>query len=130
MGFLRMHKKIIPYRNDLAQKARELRNNSTFSEKKLWKYLKRKQLKGFDFDRQKPIGNYIVDFFCNELMLAIEIDGDSHNEKEKYDNLRQKELEELGIIILRFDGHAVIKNTQGILQTIYNWIEEYEKTHP
>jgi very-short-patch-repair endonuclease len=63
-------------------------------------------------------------------MLAIEIDGDSHNEKEKYDKLRQKELEQLGITILKFDGHSVLKNSQGVLQTIYNWIEVYEKTHP
>jgi very-short-patch-repair endonuclease len=57
---------IIPYRSDLKEKARELRNNSTPAEKSLWKYLSRKQIRGYDFDRQTPIDNYIVDFMCKE----------------------------------------------------------------
>jgi very-short-patch-repair endonuclease len=79
-----MKKKIIlKYKPELVARARELRNNATYSERFLWRYLKRKQIKGYDFDRQKPIDNYIVDFFCNELMLAIEIDGESHNDRAK-----------------------------------------------
>jgi len=69
----------------LKEPARELRKNSTLSEVLLWRYLKGRQMLGHDFDRQKPIGNFIVDFFCNELMLAIEIDGDSHNAKVDQD---------------------------------------------
>ena len=103
-------KKIIPYNPELVALARELRNNPTFSECVLWKHLKRKQMRGYDFDRQKPIDNYIVDFFGNELMLAIEIEGDSHNERIEDDKRRQECLEELGVSFLRFDGFYVIKN--------------------
>jgi len=61
-------------------------------------------MKGFDFHRQKPIGNYIVDFFCNELMLAIELDGESNFGKEAEDAERQQEIEKFGITFLRFDN--------------------------
>ena len=124
------NKTIIPYNHDLVEKAKELRKNSTYSERVLWKYLRRKQIKDYDFDRQKPIDKYIVDFFCNELMLAIEVDGDSHNEKQEYDKKRQDTLEELGVCFLRFDGNEVIKNTEGVLQVILDWIEENEEPTP
>jgi very-short-patch-repair endonuclease len=118
-------RKIIPYNPALKEKARYLRNNSTLSEVLLWKHLKGKQMCGFDFHRQKPLDNYIVDFFCNELMLAIEIDGDSHIGKEKYDEIRQKRLEGLGIKFLRFADMDVKKNMNGVIETIENWIEQY-----
>ena len=107
-----------------------LRNNPTFSERFLWKHLKRKQIRGYDFDRQKPIDNYIVDFFCNELMLAIEIDGDSHNEKENYDLRRQDRLEGLGVSFLRFDGLQVVNNIDVVLQVIYRWVEKHGEPTP
>ncbi|MCB9059634.1 MAG: endonuclease domain-containing protein [Calditrichae bacterium] len=125
-----MMRKIIPYKHELVKKDRELRNNATLSERMLWKYLKRKQLRGYDFDRQKPIDNYIVDFFCYDLMLAIEIDGETHLNKKEYDEHREQRLNELGIKILRFDGHTVLKNTLGVVQTIVDWIEGYEKHTP
>jgi very-short-patch-repair endonuclease len=71
-------RKIIPYNPKSKQLARNLRNNSTKSEIILWMRLKGIQMKGYDFHRQKPLDNYIADFFCHELMLAIEIDGYSH----------------------------------------------------
>ncbi|MCH7754502.1 endonuclease domain-containing protein [candidate division KSB1 bacterium] len=128
-------KKIIPYNPKLKERARYLRNNSTLSEVLLWQHLKGKQMQGFDFDRQKPIDNYIVDFFCNELMLVIEIDGESHIEKIVYDKHRQKRLESLGIRFLRFYDIDVKKNMNGVLSTIENWIFEKNKskiikTHP
>ncbi|MEX0360394.1 MAG: endonuclease domain-containing protein, partial [Allomuricauda sp.] len=64
-------RKIIPYNPKLKELARQLRNNSTKAEIILWQKLKRKQLHGYDFHRQKPIDNYILDFFCHELMLGI-----------------------------------------------------------
>jgi len=124
------NKTIQPYDQSLVKRAHELRNNATFSERVLWKHLKRKQLKGYDFDRQKPIDKYIVDFFCNELMLCIEIDGESHNYKESYDKNRQVILEKMGISFLRFDGFQVINNTEGVLQHIHDWVDKYEETHP
>ncbi|MBU0559234.1 MAG: DUF559 domain-containing protein [Bacteroidetes bacterium] len=117
-----MKRKIIPYNPNLKEKARELRNNSTTSEIRLWKLLKGRQMCGFDFHRQKPIDKYIVDFFCSELMLAIEIDGISHLGKEKYDAYRQKRLEELGVIFLRFDDNDVYYKLPEVIKTIEKWI--------
>lgn len=117
-------RKIIPYNPKLKQLARNLRNNSTKSEIILWTHLKGKQMQGYDFHRQKPIGNYIVDFFCNELSLAIEIDGDSHCGKEVEDAKRQKELEKLGVHFLRFEDSDVFYRLDGVLIRIENWIAE------
>jgi len=72
----------ISYHPKLKELARKLRNNSTKSEIKLWQYLKSKRMMGYDFHRQKPIDNYIVDFFCNKLQLAIELDGYTHTFKK------------------------------------------------
>ncbi len=115
-------KRIFQYNSKLKERARYLRNNSTLSEVLLWRHLKGKQMLGFDFDRQKPIDNYIVDFFCNELMLAIEIDGDSHDSKVEYDKNRQTKLESLGLHFLRFSDLDVKSNMEGVISTIENWI--------
>ena len=115
-------KNILPYNPLLRDIARQLRNNSTLSEILLWRHLKGKQLLGYDFDRQRPIGNFIVDFFCNELMLAIEIDGESHSEKADQDAERQKILEESGVQFLRFADNEVKKNIEGVVAAIERWI--------
>ena len=127
-----MKRQIIPYNPKLKQLARDLRNNSTLSEVLLWKQLKGKQMMGYDFHRQKPLDEYIVDFFCNELMLAIEIDGDSHRDEDVYKNdiKRQHRLETLGISFLRFTDIQVKTNMRNVVDTIAGWIEVYEGTHP
>lgn len=79
----------------------------------------------YDFHRQKPIGNYIVDFFCKELMLAIEIDGVSHDEKYYRDIERQKEIEKYGIKFLRFQDIDVKINLEGVLAAIRGWIKKH-----
>ena len=119
-------KVIIPYKPKLKEVARKLRKSGTLSEVLLWRYLKGKQVLGYDFDRQKPIDNYIVDFFCNELMLAIEIDGCSHNEKSEEDRIRQAKLESLGIRFLRFHDSDIKKNIQGVLWVIEDWIRNHK----
>jgi very-short-patch-repair endonuclease len=121
-----MKRKIIPYNPKLKEYARELRNNSTLSEVLLWNHLKGKQMKGFDFHRQKPIDNYIVDFYCPELFLAIEIDGSSHYHEEavEKDRVRQTRLESLGVKFLRFDDLDVKKRIDKVLEEIEIWIEE------
>ena len=81
-------------------------------------------MRGFDFDRQKPIDNYIVDFFCKDLKLAIEIDGDSHYGKEYKDKLRDKRLGEFGITVLRFDDLVVRYKLEQVLTAIENWIDK------
>jgi len=115
---------IIPYRPELVQRARELRKNLTPAETLLWKYLKRKQINGFDFDRQKPIDRYIVDFYCKLLKLAIEVDGQSHDFKIKYDIKRQKRLESFGIKVIRFTEKEVLHDLDNVLTEIEYWTTE------
>lgn len=119
-------RKIIPYNPKLKQIARNLRNNSILSEVLLWQHLKNKQIQGYDFHRQKPIAKYIVDFFCDELLLAIEIDGNSHDEKLDEDLKRQKELEKYRIEFLRFNDVDVKKNIEGVVAEIEKWIEKHK----
>ncbi len=121
-----MKKPFLPYNPKLKELARDLRNNSTLAEVLLWNELKGKQMMGYDFHRQKPIDRYIVDFFCPVLMLAIEIDGDSHFGRDKEDAKRQNELEQMGIRFLRFDDLEVKINMSGVLKKIGQWII----THP
>lgn len=103
--------------------ARELRNNSTLSEILLWEHLKKDRRRSYDFHRQKPIDEYIVDFFSPELMLAVEIDGKSHRLKGVEDEIRQKRLEELGIQLLRFEDAMVKSSLDQVILAIDNWIE-------
>lgn len=113
-----MRNEIIPYRKDLKAKARELRKNSTLSEVILWQEIRKKQL-GVQFHRQVPILDYIVDFYCHELKLAIEINGSSHEWKTKYDHLRIKRLESYGVKFLIFDDVDVKQNIKWVLNEIY-----------
>jgi very-short-patch-repair endonuclease len=119
---------IIPYNPDLKELARDLRKNMTLSEVLLWNQLKQKNMLGYDFDRQRPIGNYIVDFYCKELSLAIEIDGDTHIYKYEEDEIRQKALENLGIRFLRFEDIEVKKNISNVLRVIEDWIKKNKPT--
>ena len=110
-----MPNKIIPYNPALKELARKLRKNSTLSEVLLWQQIKNKSL-GVEFHRQVPIDNYIIDFYCHELMLCIEIDGNSHEIDTVFENdiKRQEKLESLGVRFLRFNDKEVktdIKNT-------------------
>lgn len=96
----------------------------TFSEVLLWNELKSKKMLGFDFDRQRPINNFIVDFYCKELNLALEIDGDTHFFRDDSDEERQSILEKLGVHFLRFDDLEVKRNMNNVLRVIINWIEK------
>ncbi|MBI4429512.1 MAG: endonuclease domain-containing protein, partial [Ignavibacteriales bacterium] len=102
--------------------ARMLRKNMTLSEILLWNKLKKKQMMGFDFHRQRPIDQYIVDFFCPRLLLVVEIDGDSHEWKLEKDSVRQGEIEDYGVHFLRFPDHEVKKELDGVLEVIRDWI--------
>jgi very-short-patch-repair endonuclease len=127
-----MKRKIIPYNPNLKALARELRNNSTKSEIILWLKLKGKQMYGYDFHRQKPIDNYILDFFCHELMLGIEVDGYSHEflEVQEKDSIKEKRMNELGIELLRFSDFQVLRDMENVMRAIEFYIEEYEKHTP
>ncbi|MEN8186246.1 MAG: endonuclease domain-containing protein [Bacteroidota bacterium] len=127
-----VRRKIIPYNPKLKSLARELRNNSTKAEIFLWLRLRRKQIYGYDFHRQKPIDNYILDFFCHELMLGIEIDGYSHEFIIVYekDNIKTKKMNELGINILRFTDFQVKNDIENVMRGIEQYIIQFENTHP
>ncbi len=122
----------ITYHPKLKTFARKLRNNSTKAEVKLWKELQNKQVYAYKFTRQKPIGNYIADFFCNKLKLVIEVDGYSHNFEQVIDKDEKKEdsLTKLGITVLRFDDDEVMKDMNNVLRVIENYIFEFEIKFP
>ena len=84
----------------------------------MWNFIKGKQIRGCDFHRQKPIGNFIVDFYCSELLLAIEIDGESHYGNEEKDLKRQKEIEKHGVRFLRFDESEIYYQLDKVIKTI------------
>jgi very-short-patch-repair endonuclease len=119
---------IYPYNPKLKELARQLRNNSTFAEVLLWNELKNKQIKRYDFHRQKPILNYILDFFCSELKLAIEVDGITHDNEESSSNdiERQKAVEALGISFLRFSDEDIKTQIEGVVKEIEHYIESFE----
>lgn len=105
---------------DLFQLARQNRKLATVAEEILWDYLRSRRLLGYKFRRQQPMANYIIDFFCLEMNLAIEVDGEYHeDEKQKlYDYERTIELNALNITVLRFTNEEVINNTQEVLSKI------------
>ena len=78
---------------------------------------------GFQFNRQKPLGKFVVDFYCKSLYLVIEVDGSSHDGREEYDRDREIDLQKLGLTILRFPDRDVRKNIRGVLKTIEMWID-------
>lgn len=120
-----MRRKIIPYNPKLKELARHLRNNSTKSEIWLWKRLKGRQRLGYDFHRQKPIDDFILDFFCHELMLGIELDGVSHmfDEVQERDRLKTERMKQLGITVLRFHDDEVFDDIDAVVRVIDGWIE-------
>ncbi|MHA7943494.1 endonuclease domain-containing protein [Formosa sp. 3Alg 14/1] len=122
-------RKIIPYDPKLKAYARSLRNNSTKAEIYLWLKLKGKQMHGYDFHRQKPIDRFIVDFFCYELMLGIELDGFTHEsiEVQRKDEIKEKRLNQLGVSVLRFTDAEVKTQMESVLRAILDYIEDYEK---
>ena len=126
-----MKNKIIPYNSTLKVLARELRNNSTKTEVILWNKIKKKSL-GVEFHRQVPIDEYIVDFFCHELLLVIEIDGATHYYNFKKDEIRQKKLESFGLKVIRFDDRDVRYALNDVLRAIELTIEEMKdkEKHP
>jgi len=88
-------------------------------------------MRGYDFHRQKPLGDYIVDFFCHELMLAIELDGYSHllDEIKEKDNVKEQAIEELGVHELRFSDQQVFHDMDNVIRAIHAYVDEWEKEH-
>ena len=109
-------------KKQIIDRRKELRNNSTDAEKRLWYFLKNKQLNGRKFTRQHSIGKYIVDFYCSKEQLIIELDGDQHNEddQKKHDEIRTKYLESLNKRVIRFTNMDVLFKTDNVLNEIEN----------
>ena len=117
---------MLPYNENLKQHARQLRKTMTDAEKHLWVKVRMKQLKGHQFYRQKPIGDYIVDFYCPKTKLVIEVDGSQHlsDEMTEYDRIRDEYLSSLGLRVLRFTNTEILTNTNGVLERISENMEE------
>ena len=118
---------IIPYRTDLTERVRELRRKMTLAEVLLWRQLKGKQLCGYDFDRQKPLGRRIVDFYSKELALAVDVDGSVHDYTREQDERRHEEIEALGVTHLRFWNYDVKNDIGSVLRRIIEWIRAEEQ---
>ena len=112
-----------PYNKNLKQPSRDLRNNMTDAEQLLWQRLRRKQILGLQFYRQKPILNFIVDFYCPSANLVIECDGGQHYTADglEADRARDQALAQLGLNVLRFDNRQILTETDAVVDQIY-WI--------
>jgi very-short-patch-repair endonuclease len=124
---------IIPYNPKLKQLARELRKNATVTEMVVWKHVRGKAF-GVEFHRQVPMLEYIVDFYCHELKLVIEVDGITHDFDgvSEQDAMRQKSIEEYGVSFLRFSSREVIENISSVILSIEFMVErlQREQTSP
>ena len=106
----------------ILERCRSLRKNATNAENLLWQLLRNRQLLGFKFRRQHPVAGYVADFYCHEARLVIELDGSGHaaNKQAAYDADRTRNLETLGLRVMRFGNNQVLQETQAVLQTIAN----------
>ncbi|MHC1707095.1 MAG: endonuclease domain-containing protein [Bacteroidales bacterium] len=112
---------------EILRLAGELRNHSTKAEKILWQQIRGKKILGYKFRRQHAVDQFILDFFCYEALLAIEVDGEVHNEsyQAERDEERSKLLNRFGIHVLRFTNQQVENNIDQVLQEIKNALQEY-----
>jgi len=110
----------LPYNPMLRERAKELRKAGNLSEVLMWKKFHKRKFKNFDFDRQKIIGNYIVDFYCLECRVVIEIDGSSHDNKAEYDYARDKFLEGLGLTVIHISADDVLNRLDDVMLCLYN----------
>ncbi|MFO1388370.1 endonuclease domain-containing protein [Cellvibrio sp.] len=111
---------MLPYKPTLKPFARKLRSNMTNAEIILWSRLRRKQIMGVQFYRQKPIAGYVADFYCASCSLVIELDGDSHyqDDAQEYDRVRDELMRSMGLSILRFTNQDVEQNLDAVLLKI------------
>jgi very-short-patch-repair endonuclease len=110
----------LPYNPKLRERARELRKAGNLPEVLLWNQLKCHKFKGFDFDRQKIIGNFIVDFFCSNCNVVLEIDGSTHDNKAEYDAERDAFLIGLGLKVIHIYAKDVLQSLNIVMETLYD----------
>jgi very-short-patch-repair endonuclease len=103
--------------------AKMLRRNMTLPELVLWSRLRDRKVFNVKFRRQHPIDIFIVDFYCHELKLVIEVDGEVHNDRKEYDSGREAELNKYGIKVLRLTNHQVIFDLKEVVKTICQYLD-------
>ena len=115
-----------PYRNTLKEPARSLRSAMTDAEQVLWQHIRRKQIQGVQFYRQKPLLSFIVDFYCPAAKLVIEVDGSQHFDEgnQAKDQSRDAALTGLGLRVLRFDNRQILLETNAVLIVIDEVVKE------
>ena len=115
-----------PYNKYLKLPSRDLRNNMTDAEQLLWQRLRRKQILGLQFYRQKPILNFIVDFYCPAANLIIECDGGQHYTEDgrSADQIRDQALSELGLVVVRYSNRQILTEIDGVVEQIYCVVEQ------
>jgi very-short-patch-repair endonuclease len=123
-----MKKEFLWYHPKQKEYARWHRNNSTFSEILFWIQVRNKQIRGYDFHRQKPVDYFILDFFCPRLMLGIELDGITHHEDAVIakDKIKEERMKSLGISMLRFPDVQVYNHMPDVLSEIHLFIDDFE----
>ena len=114
------------YKETLKANARQLRQNMTEAEQLIWYRVRRKQIMGVQFYRQKPLLNFIVDFYCAKARLVIELDGGQHfeDEHQEKDIIRDKALMDIDLLVLRFDNYQVLTETESVINRIYEVVAE------
>ncbi|MCL1823923.1 MAG: DUF559 domain-containing protein [Oscillospiraceae bacterium] len=110
----------LPFNQDLRERARELRKAGNLCEVIMWKQFHKKKFKGYDFDRQKIIGNYIADFYCVDCGVVIEIDGKSHDNRDIYDGDRNSYMKNLGLTVIRIQAYDVFNNLHKVMEMLNN----------
>jgi len=118
---------VLHYQSYLKNYSRVLRNNCTKEEQLLWFYLRKRNILGFQFYRQRPIDDYVVDFVCMKLKLIIEVDGSDHEYKYDEDLLREEKLKNLGFIILRIKNNQIRNNLEGVVKFITENVDSLSK---
>ena len=122
----------IQYNTTAKERGRALRKQGILGEVLLWEKLRRRQMRGYQFNRQKPLDKYIVDFYCRKLDLVIEVDGASHQEDQAHleDMDRENALRVMGLSVLRFSEKEVRYQMPDVLERISQWIERKERESP
>ena len=115
---------VLPRNKELLSRSRSLRKGYVLSEVIFWKQVRNKEFHQIDFDRQKIIGNYIVDFYIKSLGVVLEIDGSSHNDKEEYDEKRQQFLESLDLVVYRISDNRIKNDLGNVMKELEDFIIE------
>lgn len=123
---------IITYRKSLKPLSRTLRATMTVQELLLWSYLRKKQIRNIQFFRQRPIGNFIVDFYAPSVKLVIEVDGSQHSEPDNLekDRVRDAHLRNMGLHVMRFENMHVERTLDLVLIEIENYVRDFQKIPP